>query len=98
MRKVGKYSKKSSLVTCCGTTTRVSMSEPAWSQLLISSSRNARELTRSIDAKAIAPECEDLAAGFLHHRLREVSSLTDMFHEFDSDPLYELKCRFPRFT
>ena len=55
-------------------------------------------LTRSIDAKAIAPERKDLAAGFLHHRLREVFSLTDMFHEFDSDPLYELKCRFPRFT
>ena len=54
--------------------------------------------TRSIDAKAIAPKCEDLAAGFLHHRLREVSGLTDMFHEFNGDPLYELECRFPKFT
>lgn len=54
-------------------------------------------LTRPINPKAIASECEDLTAGFLHHGLREVLRLTDMFDEFYGDLLYELKCGFPGF-
>lgn len=41
LRKVGTCSKKSPLVTCWGTTTRVSISEPAACQLTLESSKNA---------------------------------------------------------
>lgn len=54
-------------------------------------------MTRSIDSKAIASECKDFAAGFIHHRLREILHFTDMFDEFRSDFLYKLECRFPGF-
>lgn len=51
-------------------------------------------LTRSVNSKAIAPECKNLAAGFVHNGLREILRLADMFDEFHSDLLYKLKCRF----
>ena len=54
-------------------------------------------LTRSINPKAIAPESKNLAAGFLRNRLRKVLRLTDMFDEFHSDLLYELKRGFSAF-
>ena len=54
-------------------------------------------LTRSINSKAIASECKNFAAGFIHHGLREVVLFTDMFDEFHSDLLYKLECRFPGF-
>ena len=52
-------------------------------------------LTRPINPKAIAPIRKNLAASFIHHRLREVLRLTDMFNEFHRDLLYKLECRFP---
>ncbi len=52
-------------------------------------------LTGSINPKAIAPECKDLAAGFLHNGLRQILRLADMFDEFHGDLLYKLECRLP---
>ena len=54
-------------------------------------------LTRPVNPEAITPECKDLAASFIHHGLREVLCLTDMFDEFHRDLLYQLECRFPGF-
>lgn len=51
-------------------------------------------MTRSINPKAVASECKDFAAGFIHHGLREILHFTDMFDEFHSDLLYKLECRF----
>ena len=55
-----------------------------------------RALTRPINPKAITPKCKDLAAGFIHHGLREVLRLTDMLDEFHGDLLDKLECRLPR--
>lgn len=50
--------------------------------------------TRSINPKAIAPKCKDLAAGFVDNGLREILRLADVFDEFHSDFLYKLKRGF----
>ena len=75
----------------------MSISEPSWGSAQSHFKAQFGALTRSINPKAIAPECKDLAASFVHHGLREVLRLTDMFDKFQSDLLYKLKCRLPGF-
>lgn len=75
--------------------------EGVYIRALLSSAQrqvNTRDeaLTGPINSEAIAAEREDLAAGFVHHGLRQVLRLTDMFDEFHGDLLYELECRLPR--
>lgn len=94
-RMEGKCSKKSSRKTCLGTTTRVSMSEPAQVNLRYGINRSevaGQSLTWPINTKAITAKCEDFSTRCINYRLRFIFRIIDVSDKFHGDLLDQLEC------
>jgi len=82
-------------VTCFGTTTRVSISEPKDVQTGSGWDTEESKLTRTIDAQPITSKRKDLTTSRGDGGLGKILAFADVLDKFHHDFLYELKCRFP---